>query len=62
MKTSKLICMILDNEGEIESNNLLFFIKELTKLGYIEVNGTKIKLTDRGQYYARSKNNDNRRD
>ena len=62
MKTSKLICMILDNEGEIESSNLLFFIKELTKLGYIEVNGTKIKLTDRGEYYARSKNNDNRRD
>ena len=62
MKTSKLICMILDNEGEIESSNLLFFIKELTKLGYIEVNGTKIKLTDRGKCYARSKNNDNRRD
>ena len=54
--------MILDNEGEIESSDLLFFIKELTKLGYIEVNGTKIKLTDRGEYYARSKNNDNRRD
>ena len=62
MKTSKLICMILDNEGEIESSNLLFFIKELTKLGYIEVNGTRMKLTDKGVYYARSKNNDNRRD
>ena len=61
MKTSKLICMILDNEGEIESSNLLFFLKELTKLGYVEVNGTKIKLTDRGKCYARSKNNDNRR-
>ena len=53
--------MILDNEGEIESSNLLFFLKELTKLGYVEVNGTKIKLTDRGKCYARSKNNDNRR-
>ena len=62
MKTSKLLCMILDNEGEIESSNLLFFLKELTKLGYVEVNGTKIKLTDRGKCYARSKNNDNRRD
>lgn len=61
MKTSKLLCMILDNEGEIESSNLLFFLKELTKLGYVEVNGTKIKLTDRGKCYARSKNNDNRR-
>jgi len=50
--------MILDNEGEIESSNLLFF---LTKLGYIEVNGTRMKLTDKGVYYARSKNNDNRR-
>lgn len=53
--------MILDNEGEIESSNLLFFLKELTKLGYIEVNGTRMKLTDKGVYYARSKNNDNRR-
>ena len=61
MKTSKLLCMILDNEGEIESSNLLFFLKELTKLGYVEVNGTKIKLTYRGKCYARSKNNDNRR-
>ena len=48
MKTSKLLCMILDNEGEIESSNLLFFLKELTKLGYIEVNGTRMKLTDKG--------------
>ena len=54
--------MLLHNEEAIESSDLLFFIKELTKLGYIEVNGTKIKLTDRGQYYTRSKNNDNRRD
>lgn len=61
MKTSKLLCMILDNEEEIESNNLLFFLKELIKLGYIETNGTKIKLTDKGVYYARSKNNDNKR-
>ena len=53
--------MILDNEGEIESKNLLLFLKELTKLGYIEVNGTSVKLTDKGVYYARSKNNDNRR-
>ena len=53
--------MILDNEEEIESNNLLFFLKELIKLGYIETNGTKIKLTDKGVYYARSKNNDNKR-
>lgn len=53
--------MILDNEGEIESSNLLFFLKELTKLGYIEVNGTRMKLTDKGAYYARSKNDDNRR-
>ncbi len=51
MKTSKLICMIFQNEGSIESNQITFYIKRLVELGYLQIAGTKIALTDRGRNY-----------
>lgn len=51
MKTSKLLCIILHNEGEIEFNSISRYVKILVQKGYIETNGTKIKLTDKGKKY-----------
>lgn len=53
MKTSKLICMILQNEGKIELNSITRYIKILVQEGYIYVDGTKISLTKKGEAYIR---------
>lgn len=51
MKTSKLICMIFQNEGVIESNKIISYIKKLVELGYLQIAGTEITLTDKGRNY-----------
>ncbi len=43
--------MIFQNEGSIESNQITFYIKRLVELGYLQIAGTKIALTDRGRNY-----------
>lgn len=52
IKTSKLLCMIIDNEVEVESSKINYYLKELVKAGYIKVNGTTMKLTKKGKDYA----------
>lgn len=51
MKTSKLLCMIIHNEGNIETGTINFYLKELVKKGFIEVSGTSLKLTNKGMRY-----------
>ncbi|MBC8588077.1 hypothetical protein [Paratissierella segnis] len=48
-KTSHCLLMILKIEEEIETSRILNYYKELVKLGYVEINGTKLKLTEKGK-------------
>lgn len=54
MKTSKLICMILDNEGKIELNSISKYVKILVDKEFIAVDGTKISLTQKGKIYIKT--------
>lgn len=59
IKTSKLLCMIVNNESEIETSKINYYLKELVKIGYLEVHGTKIRLTQQGkQYVSRRESNE----
>lgn len=51
IKTSKLLCMIIDNEVEVESSKINYYLKELVKAGYIEVNRTTMRLSKKGKDY-----------
>lgn len=51
MRTSKLLCAILMNEGEIEVSQITNYVKQLVQLGYLETNVTKVKLSDKGRKY-----------
>jgi predicted transcriptional regulator len=52
LKTSKLLCLILLNEGDIELSTLSLYMKELVKKGYAEVvNGTELRITKKGMDY-----------
>lgn len=61
IKTSKLLCMIIDNEVEIESSKINYYLKELVKAGYIEVNRTTMRLSKKGKDYL-IRRDDNEKD
>lgn len=61
IKTSKLICMIIDNEVEVESSKINYYLKELVKAGYIEVNRTTMRLSKKGKDYL-IRRDDNEKD
>lgn len=61
IKTSKLLCMIIDNEVEIESSKINYYLKELVKAGYIEVNRTTMRLSKKGKDYL-TRRDDNEKD
>lgn len=55
MKTSILICNIVNNEGELEYSKLIKYIEDLTKMGFLEVTETSaIKLTKKGEEYIKN--------
>ena len=54
LKTSKLICKIFQNEGEMDLSKLNNYIKQLLELEFLEIGEDKLslKLTEKGQKYA----------
>lgn len=45
--------MILANEGEIEFNSISKYVKILVQKGFVETNGTLLKLTEKGKQYIK---------
>lgn len=51
MKTSVLICKIIQNEEGLEYSGLIKYIEELVKLGIIKIENNKLTLTEKGEKY-----------
>lgn len=54
MKTSILICKIVQNEGNIEYSKLLNYVEELMKMGFLAYDNdtASIVLTEKGRSYV----------
>ena len=54
LRTSALICKMFKNEGSMEISKIDYYIKELLKMGFLEIDkdGTSLKLTEKGLKYA----------
>ena len=53
MKTSILICKIVQNEGKLEYSKLLNYVEELIKMGFLAHDNetSSIVLTEKGRSY-----------
>lgn len=53
MKTSILICKIVQNEGKLEYSKLLNYVEELIKMGFLAYDNetSSIVLTEKGRSY-----------
>lgn len=55
MKTSILICKMVKNEGNIKHSEILNYIDELIKMGFLKYDEKtlSIVLTDKGESYIK---------
>lgn len=55
MKTSILICKIVKNEGSIKHSEILNYVEELIKMGFLKYDEKTLSiiLTDKGESYIK---------
>lgn len=55
MKTSMLICKIVKNEGSIKHSEILNYVEELIKMGFLKYDEKTLSviLTDKGESYIK---------